>query len=261
MVRNLKGNKFEIGNKNSLLINEYLFRSNSNPTLNMNTDLTSRSLNRAASMRAETNEMSSSSYTGRDGQIRILHEELALQWVVNSLELSMTNSWFLFDMMVKSMIEHLDWTNSMSLPRKNRFSHQFTEDIIMVVQLVINKVVWYNNNSDAKQAQSLNSSLAFFLFDLLSIMDRGFVFGLINSYYKIMISKGGSIPELVHYKLDFLRIVCCHEHFVPLNLPFGTPYTALSAPCSPTPSVTSNHSQNSYISTMVSNSIYTAYFL
>lgn len=24
---------------------------------------------------------------------------------------------------------------------------------------------------------------------------------------------------LVHFKLDFLRIVCAHEHYVPLNLP------------------------------------------
>lgn len=32
--------------------------------------------------------------------------------------------------------------------------------------------------------ERLNSSLAFFLNDLLSLMDRGFVFNLIRSYYK-----------------------------------------------------------------------------
>lgn len=83
-------------------------------------------------------------------------------------------------------------------------------------------------------------------------MDRGFVFGLIKNYYKVMIFKNVSIPDLIHYKLDFLRIVCSHEHFVALNLAFGTPYTTVSAPNSPTPSVTSNNSQNSYLSTMAS---------
>lgn len=196
----------------------------------------------------------SSNYTGRDGQIRILHEEIALHWVVasgNSAELSMSNSWYLFDLMVKSMIEHLDLTEQLQSPRKGRFPHQFTDDLTTLVHLVTTKVVGLHT-SDCKIAQSLNASLAFFIYELMSIMDRGFVFGLIKSYYKVMISKNSSIPDLIHYKLDFLRIVCSHEHFVALNLPFGTAYTALSAPCSPTPSVTSNNSQNSYLSTMAS---------
>lgn len=50
------------------------------------------------------------------------------------------------------------------------------------------------------------------------------------------------------FRLDFLRIICSHEHFFPLNLPFGTPLTP-SAPCSPSPSVTSSASQSSYAST------------
>lgn len=194
----------------------------------------------------------STSYTGSEGKLRLLHEEIALQWVVstgNASDLSMTNSWFLFDLIIKSMVEHLDITDALNSPRKQRFPHQFTDDLATVVHMVTNKVINFHS-IDTKQAQSLNGSLAFFMFDLLSIMDRGFVFGMIKSYCKVMISKNVSIPDLIHYKLDFLRIVCSHEHFVALNLPFGTPYTALSAPCSPTPSVTSNHSQNSYL-TMV----------
>lgn len=196
----------------------------------------------------------SSNYTGRDGQIRLLHEEIALHWVVatgSSADLSMLNSWFLFDLMIKSMIEHLDLTDSMQSPRKSRFPHQYTDDVATVVHLVTSKVIGFHS-SDTKQALSLNASLAFFCFDLLSIMDRGFVFGLIKSYFKVVNTKNASIPDLIHYKIDFLRIVCSHEHFVALNLPFGTPYTALSAPCSPTPSVTSTNSQNSYLSTMAS---------
>lgn len=186
-------------------------------------------------------------------QIRLLHEEIALHWVVssgNATEMSMTNSWFLFELIIKSMIEHLDVTQALNSLRKNRFPHQFTDDLSTLVHLVATKVVGFHN-TDIKMAQSLNASLAFFIFDLLSIMDRGFVFGLIKVYYKVIISKSITTLDLIHYKLDFLRIVCSHEHFVALNLPFATPYTLISAPCSPTPSTASNNSQNSYMSTVV----------
>ncbi|TMW54842.1 hypothetical protein DOY81_000075 [Sarcophaga bullata] len=185
---------------------------------------------------------------GRDGQIRLLHEELALHWVVASgraADLAMSNSWFLFELIVKSMIEHLDFTRSLQAPRKQRFPHQYTDDISTLVHLVTTKVVGYHSN-EPKLAQCLNASLSFFVFDLFSVMDRGFIFGLIKTYYKVLISKNASIPDLMNYKIDFLRIVCSHEHFVALNLPFGTPYTTKSAPCSPTPSTNSNTSGTSY---------------
>lgn len=186
--------------------------------------------------------------------IRLLHEEIALHWCVaggNSAEIAMTNSWFLFELMIKSMIEHLDATKTLNAPRKSRFPHQYVDDLATLIGLVTAKVVQFHG-TDVKAAQSLNASLAFFVFDMLSVMDRGFIFGLIKSYYKLMASKILTNPDLVHYKLDFLRIVCSHEHYVALNLPFATPYTMVSAPCSPTPSVTSNNSQTSYLSTVVS---------
>lgn len=192
----------------------------------------------------------SPTFIGRDGQIRLLHEELALHWVVASgraAELGMSNSWFLFELIIKSMVEHLDLARCLQAPRKQRFPHQFTDDISTLVHLVTTKVVGYHS-SEPKLAQSLNASLSFFIFDLFSIMDRGFVFGLIKTYYKVLISKNASIPDLMNYKIDFLRIVCSHEHYVALNLPFATPYTTISAPCSPTPSTTSNHSITSYVS-------------
>lgn len=47
-------------------------------------------------------------------------------------------------------------------------------------------LIWTPNNflQDVELVERLNSSLAFFLNDLLSLMDRGFVFNLIRSYYK-----------------------------------------------------------------------------
>ena len=197
----------------------------------------------------------SESYSGRDGQVRLLHEELAFHWVAASgkaAEMAMSNSWFLFELIIKSMIEHLQYTHSLNGPRKGRFPHQFTDDLLTLVHLVATKVVGYHTNSNnPKFAESLNASLGFFIFDLFSVMDRGFVFTLVKNHFKVLISKNTAIPDLMTYKIDFLRIVCSHEHFFALNLPFGTAYTISSAPTSPTPSITSNNSQNSFASNMV----------
>ncbi|CAN8028779.1 unnamed protein product, partial [Ixodes persulcatus] len=57
-----------------------------------------------------------------------------------------------------------------------------------------------------------------------------------------------ALPEgssLASLKLDLLRVVCSHEHFVTLNLPFGTPLSP-SPPASPCPSIAS--SQGSAVS-------------
>lgn len=102
--------------------------------------------------------------------------------------------------------------------------------------------------------ERLNSSLAFFLHDLLSVMDRGFVFSLIRSYMKDVSSRmtttiAESLP-LWNLQLDFVRIVCSHEHFVALNLPSVNPsweFHHLSGASSPTPSVRSTDSQSSFI--------------
>lgn len=182
-------------------------------------------------------------------QIRYLHEEIALHWVVANnaaAELSLTNSWFLFELIIKSMIEHLDHTHQLNAPRKNRFSRQFTDDIQTLVHMIASKIIGYHF-SDKNLACSLNNSLAFFVYDLFSILDRGFVFQLIKNFLKVITTKSSSSSsEVNHYKLDFLRIVCSHEHFIALNLPFGTPFTYnISAPASPTLSIKSGTSQHS----------------
>lgn len=189
----------------------------------------------------------------QDGLVRLLHEQLVYQWVMASNEagnLALGNSWLLFELIVKGMVEHLEQTRMISAARKGRFSHQFTHDIVSLIDIISRKIMDLHCSDAVKKAQSLNSSVAFFLFDLLSIMDRGFVFGLIKTYYNALKQKIVAVPELVNYKLDLLRIVCSHEHFVALNLPFATPYS-LSAPCSPTASVNSNNSQNSYLNALM----------
>lgn len=184
---------------------------------------------------------------------RIVHQELALQWVVatgRSKDLAMKNAWFLFELMIKSMVEHLVHTRSLESPRKIRFSEQFLDDIVTLVQNVTLEIIAHSIG-DIARAHNLNSALAFFFFDLLSIADRGYVLQLIRSYNKQMQAKIQSIQDasgLVELKLECVRIVCSHEHYVALNLPFASPFMCSSASVSPSPSVASSASQNSFLS-------------
>lgn len=217
---------------------------------------TGRGLDRTASMRTAVG--APTVVPNVASVVRLVHEELALQWVVSSgaaRELAMANAWFLLELMVKSMVEHLAATDGLDAPRRaqGRLSEQFTDDVTTLVATLTSDII-SRCSKDPRLAQSMNASLAFFLFDLLSVMDRGYVLSLIKTYYKQMSAKISSLPDavgLIGLKLDFLRIVCSHEHLVPLNLPFGTPFTPSSAPCSPTPSVTSSNSQSSFVSTLV----------
>lgn len=85
--------------------------------------------------------------------------------------------------------------------------------------------------------------------DLLSVMDRGFVLGLVRTYYKLMSAKAASLPDahahaLVGYKIDLLRIVLSYEHLIALSLPLEAPCGA-SGRSSPSPSIVSSASQSS----------------
>uniref|UniRef100_A0A8C1H180 Dedicator of cytokinesis 7 n=1 Tax=Cyprinus carpio TaxID=7962 RepID=A0A8C1H180_CYPCA len=166
---------------------------------------------------------------------QLFHEELALQWVVSSgsvREGALQQAWFFFELMVKSIIHHLYFTDRLQSPRKNRFPERFMDDITALVSTIAGDIV-SRFQKDLELVERLNTSLAFFLNDLLSVMDRGFVFSLIKTYWKQV--PCNSNPTLESLRLDFLRIVCSHEHYVTLNLPFSL----LTPPASPSPSVSS----------------------
>ncbi|NP_001277565.1 dedicator of cytokinesis protein 7 isoform 1 [Mus musculus] len=190
--------------------------------------------------------------TGRLPTKKLFHEELALQWVVCSgsvRESALQQAWFFFELMVKSMVHHLYFNDKLDAPRKSRFPERFMDDIAALVSTIAGDVV-SRFQKDTEMVERLNTSLAFFLNDLLSVMDRGFVFSLIKSCYKQVSAKLYSLPNpsvLVSLRLDFLRIICSHEHYVTLNLPCSL----LTPPASPSPSVSSATSQSSGFSTSV----------
>ncbi|XP_040270912.1 dedicator of cytokinesis protein 6 isoform X5 [Bufo bufo] len=180
---------------------------------------------------------------------QLLHEELALQWVVSSTpvrEAALSQAWFFFQLMTKSMTLHLHNSERLDAPRAQRFPERFVDDISALVCNVCSEIT-SRYLKDAELAERLNSSLAFFLNDLLSLMDRGFVFGLIRSYYKQINGKLPKAPNpnvLISLRMDLIRIACSHEHYVALNLPCGR----LSPPNSPSPSISSTTSQSSVFS-------------
>ncbi|XP_035384992.1 dedicator of cytokinesis protein 7-like isoform X7 [Electrophorus electricus] len=183
---------------------------------------------------------------------QLLHEELALQWVVSTStvrEAALQQAWFFFQIMEKSMAHHLFLTSRLDVPRRQRFPDRFVDDIAALV-CAISADIASRYHKDVELVERLNSSLAFFVNDLLSLMDRGFVLNLIRSYYKQISNKlhtAQNPSALTALRMDFLRIVCSHEHYVTLNLPCAS----LSPPTSPSPSTSSTTSQSSAFSCVV----------
>ena len=69
-----------------------------------------------------------------------------------------------------------------------------------------------------------------------------------------MLYQSTIVPEASQLRLEFLRIVCSHEHYVTLNLPFPSPLYP-SPPISPTNSVSSIASSASAYTVIIGNSV------
>uniref|UniRef100_A0A8C7KMI0 Dedicator of cytokinesis 8 n=2 Tax=Oncorhynchus kisutch TaxID=8019 RepID=A0A8C7KMI0_ONCKI len=182
------------------------------------------------------------------------HEELALQIVVSTgvcRENAYKYAWFFFELLVKSMAQHVSQLEKQDVPRRSRFSDRFKDDVTTIVSVVTAEIgtILVKQQKELEQAEKVNISLAFFLYDLLSLMDRGFVFILVKNYCNQMSTKTVSMPTLISMRLEFLRILCSHEHYLNLSLYFSSP---ASAPVSPCPSISSQVSLARSLSSPVS---------
>ncbi|XP_022087787.1 dedicator of cytokinesis protein 7-like isoform X2 [Acanthaster planci] len=185
---------------------------------------------------------------------KLVHEEIALLLVVSNgsaKEKVLNHAWFFFELMVKSMAQFLAENDRLDSPRKTRFPEAYCQDISNIVTIVTTDIV-ARYNKDVRAMQLLNASLAFFLQDLLSLMDRGYVFALIRNYCREVANKITVMTDptsLAQLKLEFLRIIVSHEHYVTLNLPF-LQSDVTSRPPSPTPSISSMSSMMSLASSL-----------
>ncbi|NXL85452.1 DOCK8 protein, partial [Alectura lathami] len=193
-----------------------------------------------------TNDMPGVCANPRPPNKKHFHEELALQMVVSTgmvREAVFKYAWFFFELLIKSMAQYVHNIEKQDNPRRNRFSDRFKDDITTIVSVVTSEIaaLLVKPQKESEQAEKINISLAFFLYDLLSLMDRGFVFNLIKHYCNQLSNKLNSLSTLISMRLEFLRILCSHEHYLNLNLFF---MTSASTPASPSPSLSSQNSSS-----------------
>ncbi|XP_078795871.1 dedicator of cytokinesis protein 9 isoform X10 [Oryzias latipes] len=155
---------------------------------------------------------------------RTVHEELAKAMTAilkPSTDFLTSNkllkySWYFFEALVKSMAQYLIESCKVKLSRNQRFSASFHHMVETLVNMMMPHITQkYKDNLDA--ARNANHSLAVFIKRCFNLMDRGFVFKQINNYVNCFMP--ADPKTLFEFKFEFLRVVCNHEHFVPLNLP------------------------------------------
>jgi hypothetical protein len=129
--------------------------------------------------------------------------------------------WFLFDLVVKSLrvgaAALADDMNRAARLAADGEQASLLTDLRTAVEALALQV---KNNIDLQEesARLLNRALAFFLLDLLSLLDRGAVFGLIDRYFATLDAHSRYLP-LVRLKVTCLRIFNQYEHCVLVNLP------------------------------------------
>ena len=84
---------------------------------------------------------------------------------------------------IKSMSQYLARKNLLNANRKGRFSVKFMKDLESLVSMIATDIT-EKHISNTLYARRLNVSLAFFVHDALSLMDRGFVFSIIKCYLR-----------------------------------------------------------------------------
>ncbi|KAI4573480.1 hypothetical protein MJT46_004720 [Ovis ammon polii x Ovis aries] len=153
----------------------------------MSSKIADRSCNRMSYYCSSNSDAPSSTTAPRPVSKKHFHEELALQMVVSTgmvKETVFKYSWFFFELLVKSMAQYVHNMDKRDNFRRTRFSDRFKDDITTIVNVVTSEIaaLLLKPQKETEQAEKINISLAFFLYDLLSLMDRGFVFNLIKHY-------------------------------------------------------------------------------
>lgn len=122
----------------------------------------------------------------------------------------------LFEIIIKSMAQHLLSSGRIKMHRNERFPQEYLTRIENLFQVLVPYL--FSRHKDLPiETQMLNKSLSGFIRKCLTFMDRGFVFRLIRLYIDRFAP--GDPRILYEYKFAFITEICSHEHYVPLNLP------------------------------------------
>ncbi|XP_034471670.1 dedicator of cytokinesis protein 9 isoform X1 [Drosophila innubila] len=165
-------------------------------------------------------------YSQQTARMRTVHGELCrhLPYLLNPSNTDflivnkfMRYSSIFFDLIVKSMAQHLLATGRIRMLRNERFPKEYADRVEQLIKILVPYITTRYEDL-GEETQQLNRSLARFVRQCLSYMDRGFVFKLIRFYMEHFAP--GNARVLHEYKFNFLQEICQHEHYVPLNLPF-----------------------------------------
>uniref|UniRef100_A0A8C5ABD2 Dedicator of cytokinesis 10 n=1 Tax=Gadus morhua TaxID=8049 RepID=A0A8C5ABD2_GADMO len=120
-------------------------------------------------------------------------------------------SWFFFELIIKSMAQHLVQSDTVKLPRPQRFPSSYLGRLETLLETLSDHVYWKHKELPE---ETRSTTLAVRCFTL---MDRGFTFKLISNYVTMITASDSKM--LCELKFEFLREVCNHEHYIPLSLP------------------------------------------
>ena len=129
---------------------------------------------------------------------------------------------FLFQLIYKSMILMLNDNGALkneNVARKDRFNPSFTPLLHKLVTQLAMRTKELCATSHSSEGRKLYQQVALFLRDLFTIMDRGQVFEMVYRFVFELDPDNDASPQILDCKFQFLRIVCNHEHYVPLNFP------------------------------------------
>ncbi|XP_055302716.1 dedicator of cytokinesis protein 9 isoform X2 [Sitodiplosis mosellana] len=121
-----------------------------------------------------------------------------------------------FDIIVKSMAQHLLHSGRIRMHRNERFTDEFEAKVENLFEILV-PYLFTRHKDLPNETQILNKNLSVFIKRCLTFMDRGFVFKLIRLYLDRFSSS--DLRILHEYKFGFMQEICSHEHYVPLNLP------------------------------------------
>ena len=120
-------------------------------------------------------------------------------------------AWFVLELIVKSMDLELAQVPQGGDIARLRLEEEVYQCIWQLSDCLLTEVQ-ERAGKGAVLAKRLNSSIAFFCFDLLAVVDPPQVFELVGVY---LTKFAGMCPPALHrYKLTFLRIMCDHDFYI-----------------------------------------------
>ncbi|XP_028405691.1 dedicator of cytokinesis protein 9-like isoform X2 [Dendronephthya gigantea] len=125
------------------------------------------------------------------------------------------HAWWFFEVILKSMGSELIQNGKLQSNRETRYSKLFYESLEHLLQLFVPQIL-RRLKDEANVAKEANIHMAYFVKGCFTYIDRGFVFQMI-SYYNEQFKDADT--QMMEFRFDFLKIICQHEHYIPLNLP------------------------------------------